>query len=229
MHHESRTFQGLARLKDKGFLPPAILDVGAYNGDWTRGVRTLYPDSFILMVEAMAEKAPLLGAVCRDIGNANYIISLIGSEDTDGAAFYVPNAANESGPVQTGSSRYREASSVMIEERTLPQRTIDSILLGDLREFKLLKLDIQGGELDALRGAKGSLANVDVIMTEASLLPYNQGAPLIGELLATAGEMGFVLSDVGDEHRHFADQSMVQLDLILTRTTSPLRRQPPYF
>ena len=42
MHPDSKNYQGLQRLKSYGFSPSGILDIGAYNGDWSRGVRRIY-------------------------------------------------------------------------------------------------------------------------------------------------------------------------------------------
>jgi hypothetical protein len=69
-------FQDLARLRDQGFAPTDILDVGAYEGDFSRGVRQIFGDANILMIDALAEKAPLLANVCQEIGNADYLIAL---------------------------------------------------------------------------------------------------------------------------------------------------------
>ena len=39
-------FQGLVRLRDLGFAPTGILDVGAYEGQFSRGVRQIFnPDN----------------------------------------------------------------------------------------------------------------------------------------------------------------------------------------
>src|SRR5688572_14867207 len=48
------------RLRHLGFNPSTIFDVGAYQGDWSCGVRSLFPDAKIVMVEAQqALRAPL--------------------------------------------------------------------------------------------------------------------------------------------------------------------------
>jgi FkbM family methyltransferase len=41
------------------------------------------------------------------------------------------------------------------------------------REFDLLKIDVQGAEIDVLRGAGRTLAGVEAIVIELSLLEYN--------------------------------------------------------
>jgi len=229
MHDDTRTYQALARLKAQGFTPPAILDIGAYDGDWARGARRLFPEAFILMLDALTEKGPRLGNVCRDIGNASHLIRMIGPRDEAAASFFVVNAPVGEALVQTGSSRFPEESSAPKEQRTLPQLSLATILRGARTPFRLAKLDIQGSELDALSGAGPALDQIEVIMMEVGILPYNRGAPLITDVVSQLAAWGFVVGDIGDEHRHWQDQSMVQLDMIFLRETSQLRHQPPYF
>lgn len=229
MHADSRTYSCIKRLKDRGFSPGGILDLGAYQGEWATAARQLFPDAYILLLEAMAEKGPDLGLVCRLIGNASYLISVVGADDADAVDFFVANGGNAHGLVQTGSSKFREATSVPIEPRRLRQRRVDSLLGSDPQRFSLAKLDMQGGELDALRGFGHRLEDVEVILAEAAVLPYNTGGPRITDLIAEAARMGFVLSDIGDEYRHFLDDQLFQVDIVLTRETSSLRRRPPYF
>jgi len=56
MHPHSRMYESLLRIRNRGFSPTGILDIGAYGGDWARGARSLFPDSHILMIEALAER-----------------------------------------------------------------------------------------------------------------------------------------------------------------------------
>jgi hypothetical protein len=49
-------FQGLVRLRDLGFAPTGILDVGAYEGNFSRGARQIFREAYILMIDALAEK-----------------------------------------------------------------------------------------------------------------------------------------------------------------------------
>jgi hypothetical protein len=43
----------------------------------------------------------------------------------------------------------------------------------------LRKADVQGYELELLRGANATLPAIEVILPEVFILPYNVGAPLL--------------------------------------------------
>lgn len=57
----------------------------------------------------------------------------------------------------------------------------------------VLKLDIEGGELEALRGAEDALGTVRAIECEVHFNPNSVGTPLYGELDTWLRERGFVL------------------------------------
>ena len=75
--------------------------------------------------------------------------------------------------------------------------TLDSVV--DERKMTgpiLLKADVQGYELEALRGANQTLRKTEVILLEVSTLPYNIGAPLLAEVVAFMAERRFLVYDL---------------------------------
>jgi FkbM family methyltransferase len=221
-------FRGLVRLRDLGFAPTGILDVGAYDGHFARGVRQIFEKAHILMIDALAEKEPVLNDVCRQVGNADHLIAMLGDREMAGASFFVVNTEMRPDLVKTGSSKFKENASFPMEERVLPQRTLGSIVADRGLPFQLLKCDVQGAELDVLRGLGCQLSNVEVILLEMSLVDYNRGAPLIDVLLGELRGMGFVLYDIVEEHRHLGGR-LFQIDGLFVRPTSRFRPQPPFW
>jgi FkbM family methyltransferase len=224
MHEASKMFAGIQRLKSLGFNPTAILDIGAHNGDWSRGVRKIYPDAFILMVDGLDEKKAILAEACQELGNAEYRIALLGARDSAETAFFVVHA----GSIQTGSSRFRENTTHPVEERIVPQISLNALLPTTSRtRFEMIKLDIQGGELDALAGATQFLHRAEIILMEVSVLPYNAGAPLIHDVIVAMKAHGFELFDLLEELRS-GSGCLLQLDALFIRPDADFRPKPPY-
>ncbi len=68
-----------------------------------------------------------------------------------------------------------------LEEQAVAARTIDSHFSG--REVHFLKLDIEGAEYEALRGAVGVLGTTVLgVRSEVLFAPIYKGAPLFGDL-----------------------------------------------
>ncbi len=228
MNSDSNMFQALAGLRDLGFAPTGILDVGAHDGDFSRGARQIFTEASILMIDALAEKGPVLADLCGELGNADHLIAMLGDRDTEAASFFVVNTELRPDLVKTGSSKYRENSDFPMEERELQQRTLGSIVAERDLSFQLLKLDVQGAELDVIRGLGRHLSNIEVILMEMSLVDYNKGAPLIDVILSELRQVGFVLYDIVEEHRYVGG-GLLQIDGIFVRPTSRFRPQPPFW
>jgi FkbM family methyltransferase len=216
----------LRRLRDAGFTPRGILDVGAYRGDFARVARRIFHDAPILMIEALEEQSPVLDKLAREIGRASYAIALVGAEARADVPFYSADLTARPDLDATGSSRFRERSAFPMRERKLRQFTLAS-LVWNVGSFDLIKLDIQGAEIEALKGA-GDLSQVAVVIMEMSLVQYNEGAPLIGEALSEMQRFGFALLDIVEMH---ADRlgRLLQIDGLFVRADSPLRPGPPFW
>jgi hypothetical protein len=75
--------------------------------------------------------------------------------------------------------------------------TLDDLIIKNKLPFPdLIKLDIQGSEIDALEGAKKSLDSAQFILTEFSLLPIQKNIPLLDELVIYMHNMGFKIFDI---------------------------------
>ena len=66
-----------------------------------------------------------------------------------------------------------------------PMTTVDQVVDADYdgRAPDLLKLDVQGYELEVLKGAERSLPRVQAVLAEANLLDIHVGVPLLADLV----------------------------------------------
>src|SRR4051794_15085098 len=106
------------RLRTKGFKPSFIIDVGAYEGNWTRLARKVFEDVPTLMVEAQQSKQPILEAVCRDLADVRHVQALLGSTSGETKQFF---------EMETGSSMFAENSNAPRTSRELKTSTLDEV------------------------------------------------------------------------------------------------------
>ena len=204
------------RLAARGFTPTGIIDVGAYEGNWTRLVRRVFPDAPVLMVEAQECKAPHLEGTCIDLPAVSYVNTVLGAVAGEMVTFY---------EMETGSSMLPENSNVARKERQLVTRTLDE-LTDEMPRGLFLKIDVQGAELKVLAGGESTLDRSEVVQLEVAMLPYNQGAPAFLETVAYMDERGFVPLDYSGFTRPNG-RDLVQVDVVFTKRESALR--PNYF
>jgi FkbM family methyltransferase len=77
------------------------------------------------------------------------------------------------------------------QESVIETKRLDDI--EEVQDCDLLKLDIQGGELAALRGAEGLLKNTTVIITETEFTSVYAGQPLFHDIYTYLISQGFIL------------------------------------
>ena len=203
-----------------GFRPRGVIDVGANKGAWSRRVSEIFPEADVFMVEGSEERRQDLAATGLD-----FSINVL-------AAAPGPVTWYENEKYHTGNSIFKERTKFFAEPGTravVRNCTTLDVLLGEEKagvRFDFLKVDAQGAELDVLRGASALLAGVELVMLELSIIDYNSGAPLAGEVIASMWNLGFGVFDVTEQHRSstFGSQGsfLFQVDMLFIRADSPL-------
>jgi FkbM family methyltransferase len=186
-----------AIIKDKGFYPDRTLDIGANMGQWFSLIKTVYPKSEVLSIEANPYNFENIYSV-----NPNSKIMLLGKEEGE-ADFFISNGNAGCG----GCSMYQEKSQFYSENKkiTLPVKTLDS--LGE--RFDLIKMDTQGSELDIIKGGLETVVGCSFLQIELGVLKYNKGAPLAAEVISYLNEIGFYFYEIlahfywGDRLSHY--------------------------
>ena len=206
----------LENVRESGFFPTAIVDVGASVGGWSRMASSVFSNSRILMFDGNPDNDQALCDTVREIGSrSRYFITLLGSEKKDAVTFY---------KLGWGSSVLPELTTFDRESVTLPMNSLDDMVEGaGLQHPLLLKLDVQGFELEVLSGGESTLGISDVVIMETSLLPYNEGAPLFGDVVSFMSNRGFVVFDFCGQLRRESDNVLFQTDVAFVRRDSPLR------
>ena len=83
---------------------------------------------------------------------------------------------------------------------------------------ELIKLDVQGFELEVLRGAEGALGQVAHVLAETSFRPLYEREPSMPEIVKFLAERGFECVGALDMLAAPGSGLMVQADLLFSRT-----------
>ncbi len=201
----------MLRLKQIGFEPQVIYDVGAHHGDWTKEASKVFPTAEFFLFEANSDHTDDLRATKH-----RYFISALGQEDLKSKPFYLPKEG-----ITTGASLYVENTPYYEAEnlltRFVPLARLDTLVRENALPLPdLVKLDIQGAEIDAMIGAPACLSHCQALITEASLVTYNKGAPLFAEVVTWITQRGFFCVDICEIHRWKRD-CIFQMDLLFVR------------
>jgi FkbM family methyltransferase len=188
-------------VKQSGFYPETIIDVGAYEGEWAAFISDYFPKSDIILIEAQKEKKKILEDL--DFTVADIHIETLSDKSGKTVEFYQH---------ETGSSYYRENTDVDIPKKSKQTVTLDELINTSEVENALLKLDVQGAELDILNGGREILESTTAVYLECSLVNYNVEGPLIEEVISYIRGQGFTPYGIGGYHRW--GNQLSQIDLL---------------
>jgi FkbM family methyltransferase len=212
----------LENTKKNGFHPKTVIDIGAYVGNWSRMAARLFPSARFFLIDGNPEHEKFLQKAQLEIpAKSDLAICLLGPQEKGDVVFY---------QLDSGSSVLPELTTYQKKAVHLPMQTLDQFLASRPYELPvLLKLDVQGFELEVLRGGLKTLAAAEVVILETSLLPYNEGAPLFPEVVGFMAEAGFAVYDFCGQFRRETDQTLFQTDVVFVRNASELRKPQKFW
>jgi FkbM family methyltransferase len=194
-----------------------VLDVGANQGYYVRELRAAgYTGRAISFEPGQAQFALLSQAAAAD---PRWSVHQLGLSDESGTA-ELALAGVFSSVLRSNDSLltiWPEATSAGTE--VIPLARLDDLpdVTRELSHKTLLKIDVQGTEMQVLAGAAEALANVDMIEIELTITPLYDGQPLMVEVLRYLDDRGFDLVDLDLVSRNFRTGHNFQFDGILVR------------
>lgn len=204
----------LRRAKNRGLSVRYAIDGGAHVGDWTRMLARLYPEAHVIMVEPRTDVQSHLKAVVEDISNSSVAKTLLGASAAV-VDFHVSSAQSSILPDHTGTTFG------VTEKRTLTP--IDTLVAdAGWPAVDMLKLDLQGYELEALAGAQKTLPLCQAVVLEVSFVQFQLGMPLAIDVFGFMRSAGFTIYDILALTHRPLDGRMAQADVMFLRNDHPL-------
>lgn len=213
----------LACMARLGLRPSTLLDVGAAKGEFTRLACRLWPGLRPVMIEPLAEFDDRLAAVAADFPSALRIAAAAGAAEGE-VTFNVHDDL-------FGSSLLHEEEGAAVDgaPRKVRLTTLDGVAAAHgLDGPFLVKVDVQGAELEVMRGATGLLPRCQAVLMEVSFLRFLQNGVLADEVVAAMRGWGFVPYDILGLAYRPLDGALAQADIVFVPEDSPLRRDHRY-
>lgn len=217
----------MAQTKD--FKPRVIIDCGANEGMWAKMIRNIFPDSRIVMLEALPMLEGPIKEVIKAVGNAEYKITALGDKKEE-VSFYMGTERSANLDTTKGSSMFQENTKFFanVKPTKMTALPLDDIIAerGHFGKLDMLKLDVQGAEIKVLKGATKVLQEVTFVLLEVSTVKYNAGGACYHEVDEFLRKKGFAMYDILDVTRmapyYFKTPGTAQFDQVWVRQNSPL-------
>jgi FkbM family methyltransferase len=192
-----------------------VIDVGGGRGQFAVFACARFPDATILCFEPLPGSAAKIRRILGDsprveiqqvaVGVESGTTSVHVSDDSDSSSLLRPTREQLRRYPSTGSVRTLD-----VEVRKLDD-LVESVELP-----LLIKIDVQGGELDVLVGAERLLSEATELFVECSFVELYENQPLAGDVIAFLGDHGFDLA--GIYSGSYGDDGVcVQADLLFRK------------
>jgi len=200
----------LYRVKKQGIEPAQIVDIGASNGVWTRDCLRVFPDAEYLLVDPLEENRPFLQELQRKGSKIKTWIGALGAK----AGKLPLNVHGDQSSFLRSEYSENEAQGI----RYVEVRTLDSFLEnGTIRPPGMIKADVQGYEIEALRGAEKCLESAELLLLEVSYRNIYEEGPLAHEAISYAGSKGFRILDICTYALRPFDGELAQSDILFAK------------
>lgn len=199
----------LRNLARAGFVPTAAIDGGAYRGEWTFELWSVWPGCPVLLVEPQPDCSRALGHLAQRV-TGSVVITAALSNEIGHTRFHLSQSASAICDLAN------DVNSIFVEKTTI------SRILANYEGIRpnIHKLDLQGHEVDALQGAD-DLGLFELIILEISLLRIGE-VPIFTEVDQYLESRGFRLYDLIPQWYRPRDGALWQVDAFYINRNSPL-------
>jgi len=206
--------------RNAGLEPKTVFDVGV--GDGTPWLYQAFVGSKFVLVEPLRRFETDLQRLKVEIG-ADYHLLALGATPGE-FEIRVPATATgaslkDRSDVWSGHVR----DPVNEHTETVTVTTLDLLATSYASPY-VLKLDVEGFELEALKGAKSALEVTDLIVLEASIIPRHKDDSLFQDIVAYLNGRGFDLIEIVDLSQRYVGGPTAFLDAAFARRGSPIHR-----
>ena len=212
----------LEDLRKRGLVCRTIMDVGANATDWSRTAKRIFPEASFLLIEPQVEMVPHLEQFCRDFDNSAFVLAGAGArKDVQTLTVWDDLAGSSFLPKPTAALRSAH------KQRDIEMVTIDELVSSSRTQLpELMKLDIQGFELEALKGAQTTFGHTEVYILEVSLFPFpdGPGMPVFSDVIQFMLARDYVVYDFAGFLRRPLDGALGQCDICFVKRNGFLRR-----
>lgn len=196
-----------SNLKELGFVPKHIVDVGANHGTWTREALRHFPNSKFTLLEPQYWMRESLEDLLTT--NSKIKFHAVGAGKKSGTfKFTIVNRDDSC------SFRYseEEAKAKGFQQIEIPVVTLNELLLNtDIPE--IIKIDAEGLDLEVLEGADNFFGKTEIFLVEAAVMS-NKLENNLQKVVNFMDQKGYQLFDITDLNRPFKPEVLWLTELV---------------
>lgn len=212
--------EALSLIAQHGFNASLVVDVGVATG--TDGLYEVWPDAHYVLVEALPKFKDNLERIAASLRSCESITAFAGRVAGTADIATAPDQPHVHWPADIAPPEWpRDSVSVVTVDSLVSRRVAISPATQ-----AVLKIDVDGAELDVLEGARATLTCDCVVVIEAALL--DERAARFSQIVNFMTAHGYEVWDILEPVLRPSDSLLWQVDLVFVPRDSALRASRVY-
>jgi FkbM family methyltransferase len=195
-----------------------VVDIGANRGQFALAVRQWAPKARVIAFEPLPGPASRFRKLFQGDSRVTLHRTAIGA--AAGTATMHVSAADDSSsllPISEMQERLFPGTAEVRTEVVEVGQLCDFISCDEIMPPALLKIDVQGYELETLKGCTDLIHLFDLVMVECSFMELYQGQAIASEVIRFLDQHGFILCNIHNLEYNRQGEA-IQGDFVFSKT-----------
>jgi FkbM family methyltransferase len=195
-----------------------ILDIGANTGEFSKEMRSLFPDAHIYAFEPLKDCYTHMKE--RMQGDTKFTPFNMALGDTNEESVIQRSSFHPSSsllPMADVHKKLYPKSKDSTEEKILIRRLDDVLKDEEFAAPIFIKMDVQGFEGNVIRGGPTVIQRASILQVETSFVPLYEGQPLFGDIHDQLRALGFSYQGPAASHRDPTTGRFIYQDAIFSK------------
>ena len=198
-------------IKNSGFQPTLIIDIGANHGTWSRVWKARFPETSFVLVEPQEWLKPSF----VDLLDDKTVFLPVGAGKENGTVKFTINSERDDSSTFTLSAN--EAESRGFKQIDVDIKTLNTII----KEFgnripEIVKIDAEGIDIDVLEGASDLIGKTEIFLVEASINSSFTQTEL-SVVVNYMNDKGYRAFEITDINRPFSNNVLWLVEIAFVR------------
>jgi len=189
----------------------SIFDIGANVGTWTLLAKSIFPDAAIHAFEPLERHISKFKLNCQELDHISIHELCLGNERGT-KTIHVSSYSDSSSLLEATALEYEVFRIRQVSEASVRVETASHVIYEeDIPVPDLIKIDVQGYELEVLKGFGDLLGSVKFIICEVSFKEYYKDQPLFLDITNYLNGNGFEIAAFGHNTPRSAELSQTDV------------------